>query len=92
MLNKGIKKLSDDILEEVTGGAAFPRHTDAYLAKAGVVIDEKNGKKTYSVEISTGVFQPISENVAMGIGDCYKLSGGQQLTESQLKDLIKQSC
>ncbi len=91
MLNKGIKKLSDDILEEVTGGAAIPRHTDAYLAKAGVVIDDKNGKTTYSVKMN-GKMQPISENVAMGIGDCYKLSGGQQLTESQLKDLIKQSC
>ena len=91
MLNKGIKKLSDDILEEVTGGTGTPRHTDEYLGKAGVVVDDKNGKKTYSVEISKGVFQPISENVAMGIGDVYKLSGGKQLTKAELDDLIEQS-
>ncbi|MBQ9361514.1 MAG: hypothetical protein IJT96_10830 [Lachnospiraceae bacterium] len=85
----GMRKLTDDELEYAAAGAA--RFSDSQLEKAGVNIKYVNGKKTYQATLSGGKSININENVAMGMYDCYNLSGGTKLTDAQLKDLIAQS-
>ena len=84
-------KLDDDMLEGVAGGAGRSSHSDSELAKAGVVVGYSNGKKTYKTTLSNGKTINLSENVALGMCDCYVLSGGTRLSDQQVKDLIAQS-
>ena len=83
-------KLDDDILENVASGVERVRYSDADFRKAGVTINNNNGNKVYTTTMN-GKTINVSESVALGMCDCYKLSGGTRLTDQQLKDLISQS-
>ncbi len=89
-MDSRIMKLDDDMLEGVSGGVDRIRYTDPDLRKAGVTIQNKAGKKVYSTMLD-GKRVEVSESVAFGMCDCYNLSGGAKLTDSQLRDLISQS-
>ena len=90
-MNDSVMKLSEDMLEKVTGGAARPGYSDSDLEKAGVkVAVGKNGKKTYSVVTSDGKKRRISKNTALDVCDCYKIAGNVQLSGAELDALIQQ--
>ena len=89
MLNNGIKKLSDDLLEEVTGGAGI-NYSDKNLKAAGVIIEGTGSNKKYYAEGTKGR-QEITLNVAKNMYDCYCIGGNTPLNRSQVGDLITQS-
>ena len=89
-MDKREMKLNDDMLESVAGGVERVRYSDSDLMRAGVTIQNKGGKKVYRT-ILDGSSVDVSESVAIGMCDCYRLSGGNRLTDQQLRDLISQS-
>ncbi len=88
----GITKLTDEMLDGVSGGVqSNTKHTESELEKAGVIVKHINGKTIYETRLSSGMTIKIQPNVAMGMCDCYKLSGGERLNDQQIQDLIAQS-
>ncbi len=85
------KLLTDDELDQVSGGLERDVYTVNDMKKAGINVVEKNGKMTYQTKLSNGQTIMLSKNAANSAVDCYKLSGGIRLNDSQLKDLIAQS-
>ncbi|MBQ7583095.1 MAG: hypothetical protein IJT24_00655 [Lachnospiraceae bacterium] len=84
-------KLSDDMLEGVTGGAGRISYNDNDLKKAGVIINTgPSGKKEYSVKFANGKVMSIDKNVALDMCDCYKVAGNVRLSDNELKALIAQ--
>ena len=91
-MNDSVMKLSEDMLEKVTGGAARPGYSDSDLEKAGVTVyTGKNGKKSYSFKTSDGKIRSISKNTALDVCDCYKIAGNVKLNDAELDALIKQN-
>ncbi len=87
----GKQKMTDEQLETVSGGAGNVKYTDEELRKAGVIISRSQGGTIYKIRHSDGTLEEINKNVAMGMCDCYALSGGTRLTDQQIKDLMAQS-
>ena len=85
------QKMTDEQLDRVSGGTGNVKYTDEELKKAGVIISRSRGNTLYQVRRSDGRVENINMNVAMGMCDCYELSGGTRLTDRQLDDLIAQS-
>lgn len=83
-------KLSDDMLEGVSGGAGRQTYSDQDMINAGVTIKTENGKTVYYTTLSNGKTVNINQNTAMDMCDCYKLAGNVKLQGSQLDALIAQ--
>ncbi len=81
-------KLSDDILEGISGGR--PDYSEGQLKQAGVMIEDENGKKTFFVKNSKGVKTQIDKNVALDLVDCYRIAGGKKLSGTDVDALIAQ--
>lgn len=83
-----IQKLTDDVLDSVSGGRS--EYSDKEFTNAGVKITIANGKREYSTILSSGSSLTISESVANNMVDCFMLAG-TKLTDQELDELIKQS-
>ncbi len=89
--NMKTNMLSDDALDEVSGGVERMGYTDSQLKKAGITVSSKNGQRVYETKLSNGQSVVLSKNAAFSAVDCYNISGGVKLSDDQLQDLIKQS-
>lgn len=83
-------KLSDDMLEGVSGGAGRQTYSDLDMKNAGVTIKTVNGKKQYYATLSNGKTVSINKNTALDMCDCYKVSGNVKIEGAQLDALIAQ--
>ena len=84
-------KLSDDMLEGVTGGAGRVGYGKEVMKKAGVIVDEDtSGKTVYSVKFANGQVVSIDKNIALDMCDCYKVAGNVKLSDNEVKALISQ--
>ena len=84
-------KLSDDMLDGVAGGAGRTGYGVEELKKAGVIVNDSNGRTQYAFKLSNGQTVNISKNNAMDICDGYNIGGGTKLTDQQFRDLMAQS-
>ncbi len=84
-----MNRISDDELEAVSGGAR-KEYGDEELKKSGVIVAWEKRQKVYKVRVF-GQLKTVGKGVAFSIADCYALSGGMQLSDQQLSDLITQS-
>ena len=91
LMKENMNSIPDDLLENVSGGVKGAGYNNATLQRAGVGIKTVNGQTVYTATFSDGKTVRINENVAKGMCDCYKISGGTKLTDQQLMDLIRQS-
>lgn len=86
-----LERISDDLLDSVTGGAGNVPNL-SQLNRAGVIVkNEPGGNVTYQVKYSNGRVETISQSVATGMVECYKIGGGTKLSDQQIRDLIQQS-
>ena len=83
--------LSDEALEKVGGGMNRTAYNDNQLKAAGVTVSNKNGKRIFTTTLSNGQKLELSESTANSMADCYRISGGTKLNDTQIMDLVKQS-
>ncbi len=84
-----IEKISDDMLEAVSGGAANRNYSVAEYDNAGVISEDNNGKTIYSVKYANGTTRVINDNAAKSMVESYKLSN-QRLSDKEIDALIAQ--